>query len=572
MRSENASQRVALSISSQNDANRSYKLKDVRTVKNLNLPQQSLNVPELSERYPHLKGIPLASYQNVQPTILIGADHTYVSVPTRTKEGGPNEPVAFKTRLGWTILGQTSPYGKSVNTVNIHVCSCQNLDDNVIVKKTAALQEPDKILATTLLETTTKRVRDRKRIDQSVKGRWFNRPDFLHEPEHFWPHTNSELIAPDDDVIHEVIHQTSKEPFIDVKRFSKWNRSLRTTAFVHRFIDKLRHKGNNANFLASSELSQAETTLVLLALAEAFSAKRQLLKDGKQVSDSSSLYTLSPFVDDDGLMRLESRIENALVPLDVRRPILLQPQHHITELVVQQYHENNLINTNDIAAQLTEKELTWHFNPPLAPHMGEAWEHMVQTVKKALLAALPQRNPTDEVLRSARIEVEAVVNNRPLTYIPVENTHRTAITPNDFLGILQPERTSLVPNDTLETLVKNFGTSQVIAIEFWKRWLHEYLPELTRRNKWHEELPNLKKGDIVNIVDPSSKRGDWSKGVVKEVKVSSDGRVRTADVRTATGLKKRPVSKLVPLIVKTSWDSDKLRPLGGSVKNNDDPA
>lgn len=237
-------------------------------------------------------------------------------------------------------------------------------------------------------------------------------------------------------------------------------------------------------------MSQAETTLFRLAQTEAFPAERQLLKDGKQVSNSSSLYTLSPFIDEDGLMRLESRIENASLPLVVGRPILLPPQHHITKLVVQQYYERNLHQNHDTEGIVNRCQNC--------------------KIKKALLKALPQRNSTDEVLRSALIEVEAVVNNRPLTYISMENTHLTAFTPNDFLEIVRPEKTFVVPDDTPETLVNNFRTSQVIANKFWKRWLHEYLPELTKRSKWHEELPNLKEGDLVIIVDPSSKRGEMS--------------------------------------------------------------
>ena len=58
----------------------------------------------------------------------------------------------------------------------------------------------------------------------------------------------------------------------------------------------------------------------------------------------------------------------------------------------------------------------WHFNPPASPHMGGAWESLVKSVKRALNAILPKQNIQESVLRTALVEVEAVVNNRPLTY------------------------------------------------------------------------------------------------------------------------------------------------------------
>ncbi|KXJ70546.1 hypothetical protein RP20_CCG022873 [Aedes albopictus] len=84
-------------------------------------------------------------------------------------------------------------------------------------------------------------------------------------------------------------------------------------------------------------------------------------------------------------------------------------------------------------AEFTTPTTSWRFNPPASPHMGGCWERLIQSVKKVLTAIKPQRVPTEEVLRSYLIQVENIVNSRPLTHVPVDNCSSPALTPNHFL-------------------------------------------------------------------------------------------------------------------------------------------
>lgn len=53
--------------------------------------------------------------------------------------------------------------------------------------------------------------------------------------------------------------------------------------------------------------------------------------------------------------------------------------------------------------------------------------------KKVLAEIKPSRNPADEVLRSFLLEVENIVNSRPLTFVSIESGDSEALTPNHFL-------------------------------------------------------------------------------------------------------------------------------------------
>lgn len=172
-------------------------------------------------------------------------------------------------------------------------------------------------------------------------------------------------------------------------------------------------------------------------------------------------------------------------------------------------------------------EIEWVFIPP-------AWERMVRSVKSILMEILPESGLREEVLRAAMADVENIITSRPLTYIPLESADGEALTPNHFLiGSSSGIREKGSEKASGVVLLKNFKIAGKLADQFWKRWLREYLPCLTRRSKWVE--------DVVIVVDDTSKRGSWLKGVIVDVHRSKDNQVRSAVVRTMKGLVTRPV-------------------------------
>ena len=183
--------------------------------------------------------------------------------------------------------------------------------------------------------------------------------------------------------------------------------------------------------------------------------------------------------------------------------------------------------------------------------MGGTWERMVRSVKSVLMEILPNRNLKEETLRAALADVENIINSRPLTYVPLETPGSEALTPNHFvIGSSSGIREKVDPECGGLALSKNFRISNVIANEFCKRWIREYLPYLTRRTKSYcNSKQNIDLGDIVIIVDDNAKRNEWLKGVVVDVHRGKDDAVRSAVVKTKHGLSTRPVVKLAKLDV-----------------------
>ena len=70
-----------------------------------------------------------------------------------------------------------------------------------------------------------------------------------------------------------------------------------------------------------------------------------------------------------------------------------------------------------------------------------------------------------------------------------------------------------------------------------------YLPTLITCKRWHVERRNVLVGDMVLIKDTRAKRGVWKIGIVKDVKVSGDGRVRRAVVMYKNISESEPASQ-----------------------------
>ena len=74
------------------------------------------------------------------------------------------------------------------------------------------------------------------------------------------------------------------------------------------------------------------------------------------------------------------------------------------------------LDENKIYQSIANKGVTWHFNPPLAPHFGGVHETMIKSAKKAIKAILGKADINDEKLTTAMIGAEGLINSRPLTY------------------------------------------------------------------------------------------------------------------------------------------------------------
>ena len=152
----------------------------------------------------------------------------------------------------------------------------------------------------------------------------------------------------------------------------------------------------------------------------------------------------------------------------------------------------------------------------------------------------------DEVLTTLLVEVESVLNCRPITYCSGDAKDPEPLTPRHF--ILGHPEVSLPPgmfDDSALLSRKRWRHTQVLTDHFWQRWRKEYLPTLMRREKWTQASENLQMGDVVLMVDDQAPRGYWPLATVTRAFAGEDGHVRSVELRTGSGLTyRRPVNKV----------------------------
>ena len=203
-----------------------------------------------------------------------------------------------------------------------------------------------------------------------------------------------------------------------------------------------------------------------------------------------------------------------------------------------------------IIESLSLRRVKWIFNPPGATHFGGAWESLVKSAKRALVAILSNQTLTDEVLVTALVTVENLLNGRPLTYISNDVSAPEVLTPNHLLvGRANPNMPPDVFYGCDMTSKKRWRFSQALATAFWRRWMTEFRPTMQERKKWAEHAKNLRVGDLVVLADPNNPRGHWPLGRILKTFEATDGVVRSAIVKIGSSEIHRPATKIYPLDV-----------------------
>ena len=201
-----------------------------------------------------------------------------------------------------------------------------------------------------------------------------------------------------------------------------------------------------------------------------------------------------------------------------------------------------------------EQGIQWHFNPPTGSHFGGFFERQIRTFRK-IWRSMPVQRVDDETLYTLFCEVEAIMNDRPLSYVSTSSNSLEPITPAHLL-LLRGGAASApgVFSDGDSFSRRRWRQAQYLASQFWLRFVREFLPTLQARQKWTRQVRNISEGDVVLLTDKDVPRGHWQLGRVVRVNHSRDQLVRSALVQTATSRYLRPIHKMV--LVHTDTDLD----------------
>ena len=100
-----------------------------------------------------------------------------------------------------------------------------------------------------------------------------------------------------------------------------------------------------------------------------------------------------------------------------------------------------------IQASLTGRGIDWKFNPPAASHQGREWECLIRSIRRILHSLVGELLVTDEQLRTVLVDVEKILNDRPITPVSSDPQDLEALKPSHILLLRQ---NASLPPDTFE--------------------------------------------------------------------------------------------------------------------------
>lgn len=205
-----------------------------------------------------------------------------------------------------------------------------------------------------------------------------------------------------------------------------------------------------------------------------------------------------------------------------------------------------LVETNDFKNYLTHSEIKWHFIPARSPNFGGLHEAAVKSCKHHLKRVLNGNLLHYEEFYTLTVQIEAILNSRPIIPLSSDPNDLEVITPAHFLIGMQltaiPEKD--ISKSTVN-FVKRYQHLQLMRQHFWKRWVKEYLHQLQTRNKWQfDNDSKMHIGSLVLIKEDNVPPMVWPLGRIVEFHSGKDLITRVVSVKTKNGIVKRAVSKL----------------------------
>ena len=562
---------------------------------------------------------------------------------------------------------------------------------------------------------------------------WWKGPEFLHQHEDQWPNmcsipasdiTNAELIKKPTVTTHILLNTGCNkikfpmlDEIIDCTQYSKLDKLLGVTAYVLRFVNILRRNNRNQGSnhdrrqLTVEEIDNAEKLWIRSLQAKSFLMELAFLQSQSKQVPPVRIHQFGLFIDHAGLLRCRGRVNNAILSVATKNPILLKTKHPWINLLISHVHQQvkhsgitdtlstirekfwilrgrqavkrvikccivcnklegmpyssvmapdlpsfrvsedppfthtgidfagpmylceasaqdgstskdyiclftccstraihlemstdlsvasflllfhrftsqrglpvTLISDNaktfkaaskdivkiarsaEVTRFLNSRRVSWKFIVEKAPWWGGFWERLIRSIKRSLKKSIGQGTLNYDELNTILIEVEAIINLRPLTYVLDDQGGISDIlTPSHLIN---GRRISTMPNDqhfeiasTYQSLTKRAKHHKHLLTQFTRQWRREYLLNLREIHSVkvkQGKRPTIAKGDVVVVKDDASKRLFWKLGVVKDLITGDDQQARAAVVKVSdpkghTSLLRRSVRHLYPIEVR----------------------
>lgn len=174
---------------------------------------------------------------------------------------------------------------------------------------------------------------------------WWS-PEWLKLPVNTWPKNvlvSSNVALSGDSVVPEQIIQvnniTCESTTTDIiERYSSLHKLIKVHGYCLRFIHNLKHsESRRTGQMPCSEWQHSLYSLIKMVQQSEFATEIKLVKQG--LPHRTKLRTLAPFLDAEGLLRVQGRLKFANLSRQQKHPVILPKAHTLTILLINYYHD-----------------------------------------------------------------------------------------------------------------------------------------------------------------------------------------------------------------------------------------
>ena len=169
---------------------------------------------------------------------------------------------------------------------------------------------------------------------------WWDGPEWLLEDPILipWQPPRKPLLAPEQRVINCNVLQFTPPPMMET-RCTNYHKMISITAWCLRYYHKLKKVSEfHGRHLSARELTGAEHLPARLSQTRSFPKEREALLHDRPISPSSWLLSLSPFLDQEQLLRVGGRLSNSSLTLSQCHPIITDSRDPLMMLLFNYIH------------------------------------------------------------------------------------------------------------------------------------------------------------------------------------------------------------------------------------------
>ena len=192
-----------------------------------------------------------------------------------------------------------------------------------------------------------------------------------------------------------------------------------------------------------------------------------------------------------------------------------------------------IVRSEEVHQYLTNRQISWQFIVEKAPWWGGYWERLVRSVKRCLRKTLGRSTLTFDELATILVEIEATLNNRPLTYVCDDTEGLSyALTPADLIYghrlAKSPDGRQFEVTSTAKTLTRRCKYQFCLLNKFVKKWRQDYLLNLQEKGvvgSKFQKSQQIKIGDVVILREDGTARSLWKLAKVIELLKGRDNMI-----------------------------------------------